>query len=450
MKNRIVSLTVATVVVLALVWNFSLLHKEQEESVSRQNRILAMQELTVFIDRMQMKLNINTQYADFFAVLLSRNPDLSGEELKEYADLFLEDNLIIKNVSFAPGGVVKHIFPLEGNEAALGHDLFGDIERNSFVEKAVITRNSVTQGPVKALQGGYLVFNRKPVFVKENGAERFWGLAVITIDFEKLVEDIDIISRSDGYLVALRAKKTDGVNDFLWGNAEIFEKDYISRIISLPDQQWELAIYPEKGWNPDDSVAEKMIWFFAIVIAGVFYTIYLHAQNYQEKLMASRRDPLTGTLNKQAFTAFVKKQLNQKKTKKRHGICVMDLNGFKLINDTYGHPAGDKVLIDVAHRIESVLRSSDRISRFGGDEYILFISDIEGRNDIENILSRVSDVIAEPFVYEGISINTCMASGYSVYPEDSTSYEELYEIADKRMYANKGNSQINSFQECIK
>ena len=83
MKNRIISLTAATVVVLALVWNFSLIHKEQEESVSRQNRILAMQELTVFSDRMQMKLNINTQYADFFAVLLSRNPDLSGDELKE-------------------------------------------------------------------------------------------------------------------------------------------------------------------------------------------------------------------------------------------------------------------------------------------------------------------------------------------------------------------------------
>lgn len=435
MKNRIISLTAATLVVLALVWNFSLIHKEQEESVSRQNRILAMQELTVFSDRMQMKLNINTQYADFFAVLLSRNPDLSGDELKEYADLFLEDNSIIKNVAFAPDGVVEHIFPLEGNEAALGHDLFGDIERSSFVEKAVRSRNAVTQGPVEALQGGYLVFNRKPVFVRENGAERFWGLAVITIDFEKLVEDIDIISRSDGYHVALRARNTDGINDFLWGNSEIFEKDYISRTIRLPDQQWELAIYPEKGWSPGDSVAEKMLWVFAILIAGVFYTVYRHVQNYQEKVMASRRDPLTGTLNKPAFAAYVKKQLCHRK--KKHGICVMDLNGFKMINDTYGHPAGDKVLIDVAHRIESVLRTSDRISRFGGDEYILFISDIEGRNDIESILSRISDAIAEPFMYEGINICTCMASGYSVYPEDSASYEELYEIADQRMYENK-------------
>lgn len=435
MKNRIVSLTVATVVVLALVWNFSLIHKEQEESASRQNRILAMQELTVFSDRMQMELNTNTQYADFFAVLLSRNPDLSGDELKEYADLFLQDNSIIKNVAFAPDGVVKHIFPIEGNEAALGHDLFGDIERNSFVEKAIRSRNAVTQGPVKALQGGYLVFNRKPVFVRENGAERFWGLAVITIDFEKLVEDIDIISRSDGYLVALRAKKTDGINDFLWGSPQIFEEDYISRTIRLPDQQWELAIYPEKGWNPDDSVAEKMTWIFAVLLMGVFYTVYRHSQNYQEKLMASKRDPLTGTLNKPSFEAFVKKQLRN--NKKNHGICVMDLNGFKLINDTYGHPAGDKILIDVARRIESVLRSSDRISRFGGDEYILFISDIEGRNDIENILSRVFDAIAEPFIYEGINICTCMASGYSLYPEDSTSYEELYEIADQRMYENK-------------
>lgn len=106
MKNKIISVSVATIVVVALIWNFSMLNKEQVDSISRNNRLLALQELTVFSDRIQTKLNINIQYADFFAVLLSKNPDLSKEELRDYADLFLEGNRVIKNVAFAPDGIV--------------------------------------------------------------------------------------------------------------------------------------------------------------------------------------------------------------------------------------------------------------------------------------------------------------------------------------------------------
>ena len=217
MKNKIISISVATIVVFALIWNFSVLNSEQIDSVSRKNRLLAMQEITVFSDRIQMKLNTDIQYADFFAVLVSRNPDLSKEELKEYADLFLEENGVIKNVAFAPDGIVKTVFPKDGNENVVGHDLFKDVKRSSFVKEALENRKSVTQGPVESLQGGYMVFNRKPVFIYENGIEKFWGLTVITIDFEELVSDIEITSKKDGYLIALRAPKTDGTNDFLWG-----------------------------------------------------------------------------------------------------------------------------------------------------------------------------------------------------------------------------------------
>ncbi|WP_169337728.1 diguanylate cyclase domain-containing protein [Proteocatella sphenisci] len=435
MKNKIISISVATIVVFALIWNFSVLNGEQIDSLSRKNRLLAMQELTFFSDRIQMKLNTNIQYADFFAVLLSRNPDLSKEELKEYADLFLEENGVIKNVAFAPDGIVETVFPLEGNEAALGHDLFNDVKRSSFVKDALENRKSVTQGPVEAMQGGHMVFNRKAVFINDNGTEKFWGLTVITIDFEELVSEIEITSKKDGYLIALRAPKTDGTNDFLWGSTQIFENKYISKMINLPDQQWELAIYPEKGWTYGADTLTRVNWLFIALIVGAFYTVYRHAQNYQDNVMTSRKDPLTGTLNKTAFRAFAKKQLSHKE--KKHGICVMDFNGFKMINDTYGHPVGDKVLIEIAQRIQSVLREADRVSRFGGDEYIVFLSDIEGENDIKSILERISDVISEPLVYDDIKINISIAWGYALSPDDSNAYEELYETADRRMYENK-------------
>ena len=219
------------------------------------------------------------------------------------------------------------------------------------------------------------------------------------------------------------------------GSTQIFENKYISKMINLPDQQWELAIYPEKGWTHGADALTKVNWLFVALIIGAFFTVCRHVQNYQEKVIDSRRDSLTGTLNKAAFSTFAKKQLSHKE--KKHGICVMDFNGFKMINDTYGHPFGDKVLMEISQRIQSVLREADRVSRFGGDEYIIFLSDIEGENDIKNILARVDYVISEPFVYRDIKINISIAWGYALSPDDSNAYDELYATADRRMYENK-------------
>lgn len=433
MKNKLISLTIASIVSFFLVFGFSLLYNEQVDSVSKQNRLLAVQELTVYSDRVQSIINTSLQYAEFIDLLITTNPDLPESTFEKYSNLILNENKIIKNIAIAPNAVVKHIYPLSGNEAALNHDLLADAQRRSFVDAAIESRESVTQGPVLAKQGGYLVFNRRAVFLSDSNT--FWGLSVITIDFDKILETIELMPEKDGYLFVLKARKTDGKNDFVWGNQDVFKEDYLGKNIFLPNQTWELAIYPKEGWTHRENHSNGIAYFFYSLVALVFYSVYFGACYYQNKISLSRKDPLTGTLNKTAFQAFAKKQLSKKNLK--HAICVIDLNGFKEVNDTFGHPVGDAVLIEVADRINGVLRSTDRVSRFGGDEYILFINNLSEEKSLKLILDRVFGVTKEPVVVGDIEIKTQFSLGCALYPKDANSYEKLYAIADKRMYKHK-------------
>lgn len=116
-------MTIALVAVIFLSWNFTILGKEQEKSEIRQNKLLAVQEITVYGDRIQNILNMSFQYADFFEVLIARDQNLAEEIIEEYANIIMDQNKMIKNIGLAPEAIVTNIYPLEGNEEALGHNL---------------------------------------------------------------------------------------------------------------------------------------------------------------------------------------------------------------------------------------------------------------------------------------------------------------------------------------
>ena len=118
-------------------------------------------------------------------------------------------------------------------------------------------------------------------------------------------------------------------------------------------------------------------------------------------------------------------------------VLFMDLDRFKLVNDTQGHTAGDLLLVQVARRLQASLRKSDTVARFGGDEFVLVLSDIEKTADVDHMAEAVRSVLAEPFfigeqeVYVGSSI------GISLYPQDGENAELLLRNADIAMYRAK-------------
>jgi diguanylate cyclase (GGDEF)-like protein len=124
----------------------------------------------------------------------------------------------------------------------------------------------------------------------------------------------------------------------------------------------------------------------------------------------------------------------------------MDLDGFKLINDNYGHDIGDLVLKEVATRLKDCMRASDTLARIGGDEFVLLLVDHEDGDTFEVFLDRLKKSVAEPIrLRSGNLLKVGISIGVTTYPADSCSPDDLLKHADEAMYRAK-KSKDNWFQ----
>ena len=167
-------------------------------------------------------------------------------------------------------------------------------------------------------------------------------------------------------------------------------------------------------------------------------------------------DNLTGLANRSLFREHWAKLLPQaRRNNKRLAVLFIDLDHFKQINDTMGHPSGDKALITVAERLKSVLRQSDiiarnseeqadsLISRVGGDEFNVLASEIVSPDHAANLAERIIKALGEPFRLDGQQVVLTASIGISVYPEDGDDIDTLLKNADTAMYEAKSRGRNN-------
>lgn len=118
-------------------------------------------------------------------------------------------------------------------------------------------------------------------------------------------------------------------------------------------------------------------------------------------------------------------------------VLFMDLDRFKLVNDTQGHTAGDLLLQEVARSLESTLRKSDTVARFGGDEFVVVLGDIKKTEDVNHMATTIRSVLSQPFSIGGQEIHVGSSIGISLYPRDGENSELLLRNADIAMYRAK-------------
>lgn len=119
------------------------------------------------------------------------------------------------------------------------------------------------------------------------------------------------------------------------------------------------------------------------------------------------------------------------------GIMMLDLDGFKHINDTLGHRLGDLLLIETARRLVHCVRESDTVARVGGDEFMMVLPEIQGQNDLQTLAAKINDHIGEPFCIEGRDLFVSASIGLTLFPSDGTNAEMLLANADTAMYRAK-------------
>ncbi|WP_176556371.1 diguanylate cyclase domain-containing protein [Rubellimicrobium rubrum] len=182
----------------------------------------------------------------------------------------------------------------------------------------------------------------------------------------------------------------------------------------------------------------------ATILLGLGTLLVVAAREMRASYKANTRlgyladhDPLTGLANRRAFHMALDRNIGASAAGgQRFGLFCLDLDGFKGINDRFGHEAGDRLLVEVTKRLRAITRGSDVLARLGGDEFALLVPDLPSEAECHEVVGRLKQAIA--------SVETCDpcrpvsgSVGFALFPNHASSKADLLALSDKRMYLDK-------------
>jgi diguanylate cyclase (GGDEF)-like protein len=158
----------------------------------------------------------------------------------------------------------------------------------------------------------------------------------------------------------------------------------------------------------------------------------------EELRLMAQQDPLTSLPNRALFGDRLKNQLAwAHRHDGRFAMIFLDLDNFKSINDTYGHGVGDVILIEVAQRLRTAVRTSDTVGRLGGDEFVVLMPELSDPADAMGLAEKIRVAVRDPIFFEDKEMRISCSLGIAVYPDDGTDETTLVRSADQAMYRAK-------------
>ncbi len=225
------------------------------------------------------------------------------------------------------------------------------------------------------------------------------------------------------------------------------EKDQVALRLRLHPQIGNLAY---EAWIECRLLSRKTADGRVSGIRGVLRDItqtYLHEKQITHMAL---HDALTGLPNRVLLEDRIKIALRlAERAGQMVGICFIDLDHFKVINDSMGHNAGDRLLVVFAERLRTELRIGDTLARWGGDEFVLLLPDMDSENAIRQVADKVVLALQPPLELDGGETRVTFSMGAAVFPSDGSEVETLFSHADRAMFYAKeqGRNQVCFFQD---
>lgn len=193
-------------------------------------------------------------------------------------------------------------------------------------------------------------------------------------------------------------------------------------------------IYPQNASISSVRNSEGEVNYYV----GLFADISPLKESQQRLERMAYYDPLTGLSNRALLADHMQLALAKAEREQRVlAICYLDLDGFKSINDHWGHSIGDELLIQVAQRFKQTLRDDDTVARLGGDEFVILFGNLESITAGEQVLERLLTMLATPFVLSTVEITVSASIGATFFPNDGSDPDTLIRHADQAMYRAK-------------
>jgi two-component system cell cycle response regulator len=166
----------------------------------------------------------------------------------------------------------------------------------------------------------------------------------------------------------------------------------------------------------------------------------------------AQQDPLTGLGNRRLLTKRISAALaNARRNKSAMAVVYLDLDGFKQVNDSSGHSAGDALLKIVARRLESVVREEDTVARVGGDEFMIALWHVANASDVATVTAKLVEIVSLPYAIEERSVTVTTSAGVGIYPIHGEDADTLMKSADAALYEAKraGKNAFRIWQQTV-
>jgi diguanylate cyclase (GGDEF)-like protein/PAS domain S-box-containing protein len=548
--------------VSALLVHFAVSTERSRQEVKLRNQVTE----TVLgqVARMETELNANVYLANGLVAYVTAMREPTAREIQAALKTLFRFGRHLKNIGAAPGNRLTHIYPIEGNQGAIGLYYPDQAAQWPAVQQAIEQRATVLAGPVQLKQGGVGVISRTPVFYDDG---RYWGILSLVLDLESLFKAVQLRPEADGLAFALRGKDGRGAAGATFlGDETIFARDAVTFTIKVPGGTWQIAARPVAGWQTDQgylwglqilglvlsALAAFVLYFYqqgrlrleasekrirafldttrdgVVVIderglilefnagaehlfgygagevlgmplnqlmpkddAAVHDQYVAHSRGKQARIMSparqvkgrrkdgsevqievtvgeasiagarlhvgvirditerqafeqklmelATRDSLTGALNRRAFTAEMDSALQ---LARRHGhvlsLLLMDADHFKKINDSYGHQAGDRVLVSLTAVAQTCLRATDRFGRWGGEEFVALLPETNAAQAVEvaeRLLAAVRGATLSSAT--GVELPIRVSIGLATLSPEVPDAEKLIQHADEALYRAK-------------
>lgn len=251
-------------------------HQRQQRLYAEAQRTV-LSSLTGLRGNLESILNAKLYLAQGLSGLVHARPDIDSQDFQRYAQEISGNVRGIRSLQLARGGVVSHVWPLQGNAAALGHNLLADPSRRQAAQQAISNRALWLAGPVTLRQGGDALIGRLPIFLDHaDRAEEFWGFATVLLDLDEVLTDSGVTELSERYRIAIRGVDAAGdAGEVFYGDPATFASKPVTLSVTLPAGSWQLAASPKHGWA-HYSAFTLTIWL-GLGLAAMLLSLLLYA-----------------------------------------------------------------------------------------------------------------------------------------------------------------------------
>jgi diguanylate cyclase (GGDEF)-like protein len=262
----------------------TLAHWQNQVAYEQRARSDVLKELSVVRAKLEGNINSNIQLVRGLVATIATEPKMNQQRFAELAGKLIEDRSQIRNIAGAPNLVVSLMYPLEGNERALGLDYRQNEAQRDAAIRARDTGQLVLAGPVSLLQGGEGFIARFPVFVGEGSDSTFWGVVSSVVETRRLYSDSGLFDPGLGIEVAIEGHDGQaGTGKPFYGDESVQKSRPVTADVILPAGRWEIAAIPKGGWQ---GIAPNawLIWLGFLITGGIVAVPTYYAGRMSEEL----------------------------------------------------------------------------------------------------------------------------------------------------------------------